>query len=248
MISLINAQVFHARMRPKKNRFRYRVPYLAIPAIDFAGGTRSRLFSIDGPNIFGLKRRDYGENAIASLRDVLASHELTSANGNILLLTMPRVLGYVFNPVSFWFCFDQGNHLRAVLAQVTNTFAERHSYICFREDRGPIEPNEPVRAEKIFHVSPFLDVKGHYQFHFDVSEDRIAVKIDLHDEQGLILATSVAGRMQPLSDWRLLAMFLSNPLLMLKAIGLIHYQAAKLFLKGLRHFSKPPPPLTDISQ
>ncbi len=248
MISIINAEVFHARMRPKANRFRYHVPYLVIPAFDFAAGTRSRFFTIDRPNLFGLRRGDYGKDALASVRDTLANYNLSSANGDILLLTIPRILGYAFNPVSFWFCFDRERQLRAVLAQVTNTFAERHSYLCFRDDRLPIGPNDVVKAEKIFHVSPFLEIKGNYEFRFDVSSERMAVKIDLHDEEGLILATSLAGSLQPLQDLRLLAMLAGNPLLMVKAIGLIHYQAIKLFLKGVRHFSKPPPPLTDMSR
>ena len=103
VITFVNAMIFHARVRPKPNRFAYRVPYLAIPAFDFATATGSGLFSIDAPNLFGLRRRDYGDDPLSLVRELLERHELPAAGGDIVLLTIPRLFGYVFNPVVFWF-------------------------------------------------------------------------------------------------------------------------------------------------
>ena len=244
-ISFIAARVMHARQRPKKNAFRYRVPYLAVPERDLSEKRGRGLLSIDRPNMFSVRTADYGDpdnRAAAFVRGALDHHQVREADGEITLITMPRVLGIGFNPVSFWLCEDKSGALRAVLAEVNNTFGERHFYLCTHPDRRPIAPQDTIVAEKVFHVSPFMKVEGHYRFSFSWSARNFGVRIDLHDDEGLMLTTSVAGERVPATSARLAWSFLANPLLMFKVLGLIHYQAAVLWWKGVAHYRKPPPP------
>ena len=250
MIRLLSARIFHCRLRPRVNRFRYGALYVTVPTEALAKPSRSGLFSVDRANLFSVRSRDYGDGTIAPhlwIRRVLNEWAVPQADGEIVLMTIPRVLGYAFNPVSFWCCFDREKRLRAVLAEVSNTFGERHSYLCFHEDRRPILAEDTLKASKVFHVSPFIDVAGEYAFRFSMTPEHIAISITLSDDKGVLLQTSVAGATQPLTSARILGAFLGNPLYALKIIGLIHYQAVKLFLKGISHFRKPAPPASTIS-
>jgi hypothetical protein len=249
-IAFLSTRVAHARLRPKRNSFRYRVPYVAIPA-RLLGARRSfGLFSINALNLFSVRIGDYGHEDHRGLdwvREVLAQRGLREADGDVELVTIPRVLGFAFNPVSFWMCFDRARALRAVIAEVNNTFGERHFYVCAHADRRPIGPDDRLTAEKVFHVSPFMKVEGHYAFTFSAGPDNFGARIDLHDAEGLILTTSLAGRREPLSDRRLALAFVANPLLMLKVLGLIHYQALRLWAKGVAPVRKPAPPTEVVS-
>ena len=249
-IGFISTRVAHGRLRPKRNSFRYSVPYVAVPA-RLLGARRSRgLFSIDGFNLFSVRTRDYGHEdrqGPAWVREVIGQRGLAEADGDVVLVTIPRVLGIGFNPVSFWFCLDRAGALRAVIAEVNNTFGERHFYLCAHADHRAISPQDRLTAEKVFHVSPFMKVEGHYVFSFSYDGETFGVRIDLHDAEGLILTTSVAGRREALSSRRLALTFVTNPLLMLKVLGLIHYQAVRLWGKGVAAFRKPPPPRQAVS-
>lgn len=247
--ALLTAQVIHTRERPKRNHFRYHVYYLVI-ALSNLNTLSRRLLSLNRLNLFSLHVRDYGRKAAPEswMRKCLAEWGVTTATGEILLMTMPRILGYAFNPVSFWFCLDQAGELRAVLADVSNTFGERHAYLLHHEDQRVIQPEDVLSARKIFHVSPFLEITGHYQFRFALTNTRIGVWIDHHDADGLLLSTSVVGKRQPLTSRALLACFFRYPLVTLKVIGLIHYQALRLFLKGVRYHTKPHAPTVEISR
>jgi uncharacterized protein len=250
MLAALDASIFHARHRPRRNAFRYNAVYLALPVSQFRGSRPSALLSIDRPNLFGLRTSDYGDHGTAPdiwIRSVLIDWKLQEADGEIVLVTMPRVFGFVFNPVSFWLCFDRWCGLRAVLAEVKNTFGERHCYLCFHDDHRPIAPQDSLRTRKVFHVSPFIDVKGEYRFRFSAAPDRIAIAIDLFDDKGLLLSTTIGGSMRPLTTWRLLRALLINPMLPFKVVGLIHYQALKLWIKRVRQFHKPAPPAVAIS-
>lgn len=251
MAEILPASVYHARTRPKKNAFRYGVYYFALSLDEFERPTKRALFSLDRFNLFSVYGRDYGDGKQAPkdwIGGVLKRWNLSEADGEIVLVTLPRILGYAFNPVSFWLCYDKEAGLRAVLAEVSNTFGERHSYLCFHEDHRPIRPTETLRAEKVFHVSPFIEVAGHYEFRFSINKKRLAVSIDLKNQGGLLLSTGIAGERRPLTSGRALYYFIRYPLVTLKVVALIHYQAAKLFMKGVRHISKPPPPAVEISR
>ena len=250
MIQLLDARIFHERLRPKRNRFGYGALYCLLPVGQLAQKRRHGLFSLNRPNLFSIRSGDYGRPGTPPaqyIEQLLSDWRLGEADGEVRLMTLPRVLGYVFNPVSFWFCFDKDQGLRAVLAEVNNTFGERHSYFCFHDDHRVIAPSDTLRARKVFHVSPFIKVEGRYAFRFGIGEGRVAVTIDLEDADGLLLRTAVGGRPQEMRAGTLASLLAKNPLYPFKVIGLIHYQAVKLFLKGIRHFHKPAPPGTSVS-
>ncbi|HXJ01996.1 MAG TPA: DUF1365 domain-containing protein [Micropepsaceae bacterium] len=235
---------------PKRNAFRYGVFYLRIRLEDLSKPSKRGLFSIDSFNLFSLFSRDYTFRS-APVREgistALANFECQDADAEILLLTLPRVLGYAFNPVSFWLCYDAGRNLRAVIAMVNNTFGERHCYLCCHEDRRPIGEDDWLQADKTFHVSPFLAVEGFCRFRFACDKERIAAWINPYDSERLMLATSLIGKVK--ANWdRFLFCFFRYPLVTLRVITLIHYQAAKLSTKGLRRHHKPAPPLSEISR
>lgn len=250
--TLINATVVHRRLRPSENAFRYRVAYLCLDlgALDTAAG---RWLKLDRPGLVSFRRADHGKrdggDLAAWLRGILAENGLGEiCDGEIVLMTMPRMLGYVFNPVSFWFCRDRAGALRAVLCEVNNTFGESHCYLVHHDDRRPIEPQAWLDGRKVFHVSPFLPVEGDYRFRFRL-DDRIAhVDVNYHDAQGLMLATSVAGRREPLADRTVLRRFLGNPTMTVGVMVRIHWQALQLWRKRARFYRKPVPPAQLVSR
>jgi DUF1365 family protein len=249
MAQIVPAKVFHARTRPKRNAFRYGVCYMRIPLEDLSTPSRRGLFSIGRFNLFSLYACDYGDmSTLDGVRAALAKFGGQEETAEIQLLTLPRILGYAFNPVSFWLCYDAVKNLRAVIAMVNNTFGERHCYLCCHEDRRPIASDDWLEADKIFHVSRFLAVEGYYRFRFACDDEKVAVWINHYDSDRLILATSLIGNARRLSSVRQLSCFFRYSLATLRAITLIHYQAAKLFAKGLRRYHKPSPPVSEISR
>lgn len=248
--ALMVADVAHARQRPAKNAFHYHVYYLCFALSDWQLLSRVKLFALNRFNLFSLKTSDYGKltDPQTRIRDQLAAYGITKADGEVVLLTLPRVLGYAFNPVSFWFCLDKAGQLRAVLADVSNTFGEQHAYLLFHDDQRPIDRDDWFTSTKVFHVSPFIEVTGHYEFRFAYGEEKIGVWINHHDAEGLLLTTSLVGKRKALTSRALLYCFFRYPLVTLKVIGLIHYQALRLFLKGVRYHIKPTPPVTEISR
>lgn len=249
-MQLVPAIIAHARTRPRRNAFRYGACYFAIPLSQWRRGRSAALLSIDANNVFSLRSADYGDGRTPPsqwIRDILSSRDFQDADGEVVLLTLPRLFGYAFNPVSFWFCLDRQGRLRAVLAEVNNTFGERHCYMCFHDDHRAIEADAWLEMRKVFHVSPFLETKGCYRFRFAFEPDRIGVVVNLYDDEEIILATSMSGPRQALTTASLLRALLVYPLQTLKVVALIHYQAVKLYLTGVEHHAKPAPPEISIS-
>ncbi|HWV14504.1 MAG TPA: DUF1365 domain-containing protein [Cellvibrio sp.] len=231
---LFTARVVHKRLFPKKNAFHYGVYYLALPLpAQPIPGFFTRFHVKD------VGKRD-GSDPTPWVKEILAGHDLDSKIKNIILLTMPRVLGYVFNPVSFYLCLDDAQSLRAVLCEVHNTFGEQHSYLCAHPDHAPITAGQWLETEKKFHVSPFMARRGDYKFRFDFATDRLGIWIDYYDEnQQKQLITSLTGNFSPLTPLTLSKAFWQHPLVTLKAITLIHWQALKLLMKGIGFIAKP---------
>lgn len=248
--ALLVADVAHARQRPARNAFHYHVYYLCFALRDLSLLSRLTLFSLNRFNLFGLSERQYGKDTSPEswIRRVLVEWKIPEADGEVVLLTMPRLFGYAFNPVSFWFCLDKAGQVRAVLADVSNTFGEHHAYLLFHDDNRPIGSDDWLTSHKIFHVSPFIEVTGQYQFRFAYGEKSVGVWINHHDADGLLLTTSLVGKRTPLTSGSLLRCFFRYPLVTFKVIGLIHYQAVRLFAKGVRYHNKPQPPATEISR
>lgn len=242
---LVKAKVYHKRFRPKANAFTYRVAYLCAPLSAFAT-LGNALFSIERPNVFSFYARDHGAMDGSPLepwmRGILQEHGITAADGDIVLMCHPRMFGFVFNPVSFWFCLDKNSAIRAVLAEVNNTFGERHLYLVAHPDARPILPDDVLTARKVFHVSPFLPVEGQYRFRFRLDAKVAAAFIDYDDADGPMLTTFVQGPRTPLTAGAFWSILWRLPFMTLSVVALIHWQAVKLWLKKARFYRKPTPP------
>lgn len=244
--SIVDAVVVHRRLRPRENAFRYRVGYLCLD-LDRLESAAGRWLKLDRKGLVSFRRADHGARDGSNLRNwlqaILDRHGLAGiCNGDVVLMTMPRMLGYVFNPVSFWFCRDKAGALRAVLCEVNNTFGESHCYLVHRDDRSAIPPDAWLEGRKVFHVSPFLPVEGRYRFRFRLDRGHAHVDVNYHDAQGLMLATSVGGRRGALDDRGVLRRFLGNPTMTLAVVARIHWQALHLWRKRARFYRKPIPP------
>jgi len=242
--SVLKAHVSHARSVPARNSFTYGIDYVLLDESQLAGGAKPRLFSFGRRNLVSLHPSDHGfsdEAGAAWVRQIAAEAGAQDVT-NIALLTHPRYWGYAFNPVSFWFMSGANGELLAVLAEVHNTFGDRHCYLCRATAGGPIGPDDWVEAEKRFHVSPFFAVEGRYRFRFALEERRMGVWIRYDDGNGGGLYTSLIGERRPLSDAELLRALMRRPLGAAKTTALIHWQALKLFLKGVRYRTRPEPP------
>jgi hypothetical protein len=245
----IPGQTFHGRKGEVRNAFRYGVDYLLLDAE--AEVAAPRLFSRNAANLASLWDRDHGGppgagRGAAWVREVLAAHRL-ELPGRVLLLAQPRVFGHVFNPVSFWLCHDAEERLCAVIAEVNNTYGDRHSYLVHHDDLRPIGPEDRLRARKIFYVSPFQPVEGDYTFRFDIAPDRVGVWIDYLQGNGGLYAT-LTGPRRPLTTRGLIAAGLRRPFGSRRVLALIHWQALKLWWKGARFRSRPEPPEAEITR
>ena len=249
-IDHIAGHTWHGRKGDIRNAFRYGVDYLLLDA-EAPQQAVPRLFSRNRGNLVSLWDIDHGGaprrgRGAAWVREVLAAHALPEPE-RIELLAQPRVLGHVFNPVSFWLCRDTRGALRVVIAEVTNTFGDRHCYLCHRDDAGPIGRGDRIRARKVFHVSPFQPVEGSYEFRFDIRDDRIGIWIDFTAGNGGVTATLVGPR-RPLSTRGLLRAALRRPFGSRRVLALIHWQALRLWWKGARYRPRPEPPAHEVSR
>ena len=233
------------------NAFRYSVDYVLLDPE--ANTALPSLFRRNKAGLTSLHDSDHGGapkdgKGAAWVRDVLASHALSHiGSGRILLLAQPRVMGHVFNPVSFWLVYDADEALRVVIAEVSNTFGDRHSYLCHRDDLAPIQRDDTIEATKIFHVSPFQSVEGGYTFRFDIRDDRIGIWIDYSAGNGGLLAT-LTGKRAPLTNRAILAACLRRPFGSRRVLGLIHWQALKLWWKGATYRPRPDPPVEEVTR
>lgn len=245
----IEGQTYHGRKGAVSNAFRYSVDYVLLDAeTDLK---TPRLFKRNGTGFAGLHDRDHGGapgkgTGAKWVRDVLASRQINTV-AKIELLAQPNVLGYTFNPVSFWLCRDTVGGLVAVIAEVTNTFGDRHSYLCNHADLRPICPDDRLMAQKIMHVSPFQPVEGGYEFRFDISDKRIGIWIDYTRGEGGLIAT-LTGKRAPLSNRSLLRAAWRRPFGARRVMALIHWQALKLWVKKATFRSQPAPPRDEVSQ
>ena len=245
----IAGHTWHGRKGAVENAFRYRVDYLLLDAE--APSHAPRLFARNRAGIMSLHDRDHGGapgngRGAAWVREVLAAHDLP-APARIELLAQPRVLGHVFNPVAFWLCRDDAGEVRSIIAEVTNTYGDRHSYLCHREDFAPITATDRLHARKIFYVSPFQPVEGAYEFRFDLRPDRIGIWIDLTAGNGGVVAT-LTGPVRPLTLRGMAGALLRRPFGSRRVLALIHWQALKLWWKGARFRSRPAPPTDEVSR
>ena len=248
---ILTGAVMHRRLFPVQYRFVYRLFSLLLDLDELPQlHRRLRLFSHNRFNLFSFYDRDHGSGEDVPLRRwieaVMADHGIELAGGRIELLSFPRVLGHVFNPISIWYCRHRDGSLRAVICEVNNTFGERHHYLLHEQGR-PLE--WPLRAEKakVFHVSPFLGMQARYRFRLSGREDRLAVLIREYEGPDLMLVASLSGHLVSITDGRLAWAFVRYPFLTLKVVAMIHWQALKLWIQRVPFYPKPPAPQQEVS-
>jgi DUF1365 family protein len=248
-------QIRHTRLRPAAHRFAYPSYFLRLPLRaqeNSAWPWRHLVHNRFG--LFGLHDRDHGDGTglLPWIERVLAREGVRDAQGEIWLHTFPRVLGFVFNPVSFWFAHRADGRLRAVVVEVNNTFGERHCYLLAHDDGRPLAWGEELQARKVFHVSPFCAVDGGYRFRFMLAGrhdgQRFVARIDHDNADGPLLQTSIEGHLAPLTDAALRRAFFGYPAFTFGVLARIHWHALQLWLKRVPFFTKPPPPAADVTR
>jgi hypothetical protein len=237
-------EVMHHRLAPMGHRFRYRVASLLID-LDELPKLGLRLLSHNRRNLFSVHDADLalGDTPKAWISRELVRHGILFELGAVRVHLFPRLFGFGFNPLTTWFCHHKDGRLGAVLYEVHNTFGERHGYL-MAVDEPETSRTLTHAADKCFHVSPFMDLEGLYRFALRPPGELYAQVIretDRTDGHTLLIASHIARR-QPLTDRSLLKMALAYPLLPLKIVGGIHWEALKLWLKGARFHRKPAPP------
>ena len=245
----IAGQTYHGRRGGTKNAFRYSIDYVLVDAE--AELTVPALFARNGRGLMSLHDSDHGGaphqgQGAVWVRAVLAAHAI-GVQGRIDLLAQPRVWGHVFNPVSFWLCHDGAGVLRCVIAEVSNTFGDRHSYLCHHDDLRELTKADTVAAQKILHVSPFQPVEGGYTFRFDITPQAIGIWIDYTRGNGGLIAT-LTGERRPLTNAGIVKAMLRRPFGSRRVLALIHWQAVKLWWKGARFRPHPKPPVDEVSR
>ena len=233
MKSIFKAKIYHKRFNPTVNEFSNEGYYIKF-SLDKLEQLKSRFFSVNKFNLFSFYEKDHGFRDGSSLehwgRGMLLKAGISNFKGHFELQTFPRVLGYVFNPVSFWFAYEK-NELVAIICEVNNTFSESHNYVITQK------PGEQIAVlQKEFHVSPFYPVEGSYQFNFK-SNNKININYFSNDRLQLI--TSIEGREINWTDKNLLKLFFRYPFFTFLVVFHIHLQALKLFWKKNKFYSKP---------
>ena len=237
--ALYIGHVTHARLNPVRHRFKYRVFSLWLDIDRIAATARGlRLLAYNGWGLFSFHDRDHGPRDGSPLRpwveQTLSAYGIKPPGGAIRLLCFPRVLGYVFNPLSIYFCYDEAERLRATVYEVRNTFGEMHAYVLRADaDAGGAIAQSAVKA---FYVSPLMAMDARYEFRLKAPDEKLAFTIRESGPDGPLLVATHGAERVPLSDGQLLKAFVTHPLVTLKVITAIHFQALRLLLKGARYY------------
>ncbi len=244
--ALYRGQVMHARMKPKPHRFTYSVYALVVDveALDRAASL-SRFFSVGRFNLLSFQPQDHGDGSVAPgahVRRLLKDAGLAEAPARILLMCYPRVLGFTFNPIAIYFAYDSVGRLTGAVYEVRNTFGEMHTYVAPVADGELTEAGLRQERDKLFYVSPFMDMPMRYRFRIRPPCETLAVRILETDADGPILAASFIDDHRPMTTASALAAFLRYPLMTAKVVAGIHFEAMKLWFKGMRFVSRPEPP------
>jgi DUF1365 family protein len=248
--ALYAGPVIHQRLRPKRHRLKYRMAQglFDLDELDEVAG-RLRFLSRNRFNLFAFHDRDYGDGSDTPLRDQIEAH-LTNAGlapdgGPIRLLAMPRVLGHVFNPIAIWFCHRRDGSLLAIIYEVTNTLKQRHSYLI----PATVAADGTIRQScaKTLYVSPFMDMDMAYDFAIRPPGDMVQVVVNGRDGEGPLISASFAGKRREFTDGALMRVFFTIPFVTLKTVLGIHWEALKLWLKGIRIRRAPAQPEAKVT-
>ena len=241
-------QVRHTRLRPARHAFVYPTAFLMLPMRRLQGDAASVDLAINRRAWFAFHDVDHGDGrpasqggALAWMDELLQQEGILDAQGEIWLQTFPRVLGHAFKPVSFWYAHRSDGSLAAIVAEVNNTFGERHCYLLPAPQYG-----HTLRADKVFHVSPFCDVQGEYRFRFMRTQrdgrEQLVARVEHADADGPLIDTSWSGSLEPANAAALRRVMWRFPLLTLGVVARIHWHALLLWLKKVPFWRKPAPP------
>ncbi len=238
--SIYNGTVIHKRFRPKEHFFKYRVFSLLIDLSELAElNDKLKFFSLNRFNLISFYEKDHGERDGSSLINWvklnLSNNNISIENIKIKLLCYPRILGYVFNPLSVFFIYDKYENLITILYEVKNTFGEQHTYVFKVEGKNKLIQNN---CSKKFHVSPFIEMDCNYFFRTLNPEEKLSIVIDQYDKEGKILYASQDGIRSDLTNKNLMNSYLKHPLMTFKIISAIHFEAFKLWIKGIKFIKK----------
>lgn len=256
MLELCRGRVMHARLKPFVHRFVYRVfcIRLRIDQLSKLSAFNSWLFGVDKKRIVSFQARDHGardgSDLMVWLTKTLKESGISLDLGAIWLQCFPRVFGYVFNPVSFWFVHDQHGSLRVLVAEVNNTFGQRHQYVLTAANLAVIRQDTPLECLKVFHVSPFCEVEGAYRFTLSRRGEQERMAIDYYDpidHPVALLKTAIVVQATPFSTLGLLRSVLSMPMMTFGVMWRIHLQAFKLWRKGAQYHPAPPLPKQEVT-
>jgi uncharacterized protein len=242
--ALYFGEVMHARLKPVGHRFNYRVMSLLIDLDRLAAADRqSPLFGVNRAALYSFHERDHGDRDDASLRAYAercaAQHDIDLNGGRVWLLCYPRLLGYTFNPLSVYFCYRADGALALVIYEVRNTFGDIHAYMLPVRQGDITEAGLRQQQDKLFYVSPFVEMTMRYHFRVSPPGERVKLRILETDRDGPLLAATFSGYRRNLTTYALLRSFFSLPLVTLKIVAAIHWEALRLWLKGMRLVERP---------
>ncbi len=244
--SVYTGTLMHHRFKPKKHRFSYRVASWLLDLDELAELDRKlKLFSVSRFNLVSFYPTDYGNGSETPLKEqvlqLLQQHNMTPPD-SIRILCYPRIMGYTFNPLAVYFCYKE-QRLTAIIYEVSNTFGERHAYLAETDDQSFFQHDKTVlqqKAVKLLHVSPFFPMNCSYHFRTRPPADQVTLGINLNDDNGKLFTAVFNGQQQNIDDGSILKQALLIPLQTLKVVGAIHWEALRLWLKGIAiHTHKP---------
>ena len=232
--------VIHKRFKPKEHFFKYKVFSLFLDLSELNElDDKLNFFSLNKFNLISFHEIDHGNRDGSSLLDWvknnLSKNNVSTVNIKVKLLCYPRILGYVFNPLSVFFVYDQNENLISILYEVKNTFGEQHTYFFKVENQNKLIQNN---CSKKFHVSPFIEMNCNYFFKILNPAQKLSVIIDQYDQKGKILFASQDGERSDLTSNNLMKSYLKHPLMTFKIISAIHFEAFKLWMKGIKFIKK----------
>ena len=237
---IYNGSVIHKRFKPKEHFFKYSVFSLFIDLAELKEIEKKiNFFSYNKFNLISFFDTDHGPRDGSSIEDWVKQNlegiGISNKQVKIRLLCYPRIFGYVFNPLSIFFVYDENDYLISILYEVKNTFGEQHTYV-FKTEKGRrlIENS----CNKKFHVSPFIEMECKYYFKILIPENKLSVIINQSDDTGKLLYASQDGIKKKLNSKNLIISYITHPLMTFKIIGAIHYEALKLWLKGIKFVKK----------
>ena len=237
---IYNGSVIHKRFKPKEHFFKYKVFSLLIDLSELKSiDQKISFFSLNRFNLISFYEKDHGNRDGSSLVNWvklnLKNNNIKTENINIKLLCYPRIFGYVFNPLSIFFIYDNKEKLISILYEVKNTFGEQHTYVFRIDSEINLIQNS---CSKKFHVSPFIEMNCKYYFKILRPGEKLSVVIDQYDKKGKILFASQDGIRSDLTSNQLLKSYLKHPLMTFKVITAIHFEAFKLWIKGIKFVQK----------